>query len=85
MGQRWLWVWVNQRLLVRCGRDHGKDIDFGCDDVEAHYRGWFDPHAGQLFAVRPTRAAGPSMRGIPRILDRALHRRFGEHFQYRLF
>lgn len=87
MSQRWLWVWTGQRLQVARGREHGKDVDFGCGNVEALYRGWFDPHAGQMFVVSPNRSGRPDapLRGIPRIVDRALRRRFGEHFQYRLF
>lgn len=90
LSDRLLWIWSNQRLRVQRGMEHGKDITWEGANVEHCYRGWFDPATHELFIVSPvpvpsTRPNAASLRGIPRILDHVLHRRFGDQFTYRLF
>lgn len=88
LANRLMWAWVNRRLEVRQGADHGKDAEWDSQRLEAHYRGWHDPTSDELFLVGPRRPDDqpPVMtRRIPRILDRALRRRFGENFTYRVF
>jgi len=85
---RLMWAWVYRRLQVQKGTDHGKDTQWEGQDLEQHYRGWYDPDADELFLVGPRPAEGnvpTNVRRIPRILDRALRSRFGDSFTYRVF
>lgn len=85
---RFMWIWMNQRLRVRQGTDHGKDPAWEDLDLEACYRGWYDPTSGEMFLVGPKPVEGQQpvkTRRIPRILDRALRSRFGDNFTYRVF
>lgn len=84
LSERYMWMWVDSRLRVKRGAEHGSELAIHGEDVEQHYRGWFDPASNELFLVRPDSPQG-SMRGIPRILDRVLRRRFGEYLIYRAF
>ena len=88
LATRLMWAWVNRRLHVRQGADHGKDAAWDGQHLEANYRGWYDPTVDELFLVGPKRADNqppPATRRIPRILDRALLRRFGDTSTYRVF
>ena len=88
LSQRYMWLWMDHRLHVQQGSEHGKDLGWEQQDVEMYYRGWFDPIMQEMFVISPRVSKGhvtSALRGIPRILDRALRRRFGEDFTYRLF
>ena len=88
LADRFMWVWMNQRLRVQHGTDHGKDQAWQGQDLEACYRGWYDPTSDEVFLVGPRPAEGRQpvkTRRIPRILDRALRGRFGDGFTYRVF
>ncbi len=86
LSARYMWMWIDSRLRVKRGAAHGAELAGPGENIEAHYRGWFDPETNELFLVRPSAAAGGrAMRGIPRILDRVLRRRFGDDLVYRAF
>lgn len=88
MTDRYIWVWRFNRLDVAQGTDHGKDMGLDTAGLDKFYRGWFDPVNHEMFVVCPRRAANATaviMHGIPRVLDRALQRRFGQRFDYKVF
>jgi hypothetical protein len=88
LSDRFMWVWKHNQLQVEQGSEHGEHLEWNEQDVEQYYRGWFDPATREMFLVRPAPRPGQPIRPfrtIPKILDRALRRRFGDQFTYRAF
>ncbi|MCC7146300.1 MAG: hypothetical protein IT443_07620 [Phycisphaeraceae bacterium] len=85
---RYMWVWNGTHLRVQKGTAHAKNLAWANEDVEQFYRGWFDPATHELFLVSPAPPPGrppTRLRRLPDILDRLLHRRFGDDLVYRVF
>ena len=83
------WIFINNRLFVKKG--HGThNLNFGnlFDNIDRIFRGWYDPVQNLLSVVVPRQRGNNSIYGevdIPNRLDKALRRKFGNNFEYKVF
>jgi len=83
------WVFINGRLFVKKGNGtHNSNFGHLFSNLDRIFRGWYDTTQNLLSVVVPRRYGDDSVFtevDIPNKLDKALRRKFGNNFEYKVF